>query len=223
VTGRHKKPAAKDEPAALLVIGMERLVEQPQNRDNPLNFNEEAMACRGIGLLEPIPRVLWDLPTPMYELTAADLERNLREWLDTEYVGTSLSTGKNSHAREPGKPASTRSTKHQAKVENPEAVDSQTEPADVSGQISRLRSQVGSLRGTLEDAFGDLLKGKETTGDSAASKKPTRKKVSFSDDQVEGKLKKTLAGIKASDLIKEPANSSMMIRRGPYLTRSADA
>ena len=222
MTGRHKKPAAKDEPAALLVIGMERLVEQPQNRDNPLNFNEEAMACRRVGQLEPIPRVLWDLPTPMYELTAADLERNLRDWLDTEYQGLPLSTEENSSATD-GKTISTRSTKPQAKVQSPEAVNSQTEPADVSGQISRLRSQVGSLRGTLEDAFGDLLKGKETAGDSAANKKPTRKKVSFSDDQVEGKLKKTLAGIKASDLIKEPANSSMMIRRGPYLTRGADA
>jgi hypothetical protein len=191
---------------------MERVAEKTQTLSPPPGFS----ADRFIGQLDPIPRFLWNTPTAMHDLTEEDLESTIREWLDLEVIReVSFQAARKADSD------SAAAVDHDAGTPNTDAqADAQANATvgDVTKGVSRLRSQVGVLRDSLEDAFGDLLKG----GDGE-QKKSRRKKEAFSDDQVEGKVKEALAGIKASDLIKEPANASIMIRRGPYLTRGSDA
>jgi hypothetical protein len=186
---------------------MERVVEQTQTMTPPPGIN----AYRLEGQLDPIPRFLWNTPTAMHDLTPEDLESTIREWLDLEVIReVAYQAHREEQAAAPAEIVTEdRTARTKARRADEDAAN------EVGNQISRLRSQVGFLRSSLEDAFGDLLRSKD------AGAKPGRKskKASFSEDQIEGKVKKALAGIKADDLIKEPANTSIMIRRGPYLTR----
>jgi len=149
--------------------------------------------------LPPIPRFLWDTPTAMAGLTEDDLEAAISEWLQIEFPAAEQLK---LHAPTSGAAA------HSEAEAVPEELAS---VAEVGNQISRLRNQVGFLRTSLEGAFGDLLRGSDG------------KRKSFSTDEVEGRVKATLAGIKASDLMKGPANTPFMVRRGTHVSHSNDA